>query len=115
MGILNRPQAGFVNAFTAHLHGYGGCSAGLEFCSAYTDYRGGDFAVRLEDEFPAAIFGFPCANEKGRELPVSVDGNLDAVIVGRRAPAAGQRGGEGNCKICRNKKEASLSTCLPAN
>jgi len=95
-GILHSPQARFVNSFAAHLHGYCGCPAGLEFCPADTDYRGGDFTIRIEDEFPAAIFGLPRADEKGRELPVAVDGDLDAVIVGRLAPAAGQRGGEEN-------------------
>jgi len=88
MRILNRPRAGFVNTFAAHLHRHGCSPAGLEFCPAYTDYRRGDFAVRLEDEFPAAIFGLPCADEKGRELPVAVDGDFDAVIVSRRTPAA---------------------------
>jgi len=94
--ILNRPWAGFVDSFAAHLHRYGGSPAGLEFCPADADYRGGDFAVRLEDEFPAAFVGLPCADEKIRELPVAVDGDFDAVFVCRRTPAAGQRNSEEN-------------------
>jgi len=94
--ILHRPRAGFVNSFAAHLHRHGGSPAGLEFCPADADYRGGDFAVRLEDEFPAAFVRLPCADEKGRELPVAVYGDLDAVFVGRGTPAAGQRGNEKN-------------------
>jgi len=96
LGVLNRPRAGFVDSFAAHLHGHGGCPAGLEFCPADADCRGGDFAVRLEDKFPAAFVRFPCADEKSRELPVAVYGDLDAVFVGRGTPAAGQRGSEKN-------------------
>lgn len=96
VGILNGPQARFVNSFAAQLHGHGGFPAGLEFCPADADYRGGDFAVRLEDEFPAAFVRFPCADEKIGELTVAVDGDLDAVIVSRLAPAAGQRSSEEN-------------------
>jgi len=94
--VLNRPQARFVNAFAAQLHRYGSGPAGLEFCPADADYRGGDFAVRLEDEFPAAFVCFPCADEEGGELPVAVYGDLDAVFVCRRTPAAGQRNSEEN-------------------
>ena len=96
LGVLNRPRPGFVDSFAAHLHRDDGCPAGLEFCPAEADYRGGDFAVLLEDEFPAAFIRLPCADEKGRELPVAVYGDLDAVFVGCGTPAAGQRGSEKN-------------------
>ena len=95
-GILNRPRAGLVDSFAAYLHRYGGGPAGLEFCPADTDYRGGDSAIRLEDEFPAAFVRFPCADEKGRELPAVIDDDLDAVFVGRGVPTAGQCEGEEN-------------------
>ena len=96
MRILNRPRAGFVNSFAAHLHRHGGCPAGLEFCPAEADYRGGDFAVLLEDEFPAASVCLPCTDEESGELSVAIDGDLDAVFVGRRIPASGQSGSEEN-------------------
>ena len=96
VGVLNRPKARLVNSFAAHLHRHGGSPAGLQFCPADTDYCGGDFAVRLEDEFPAAFVCLPCADEKGRELPVAVDGNLNAIFVSRRTLAAGQRNSEEN-------------------
>ena len=96
VGVLNSPQAGFVNSFAAQLHGHGGSPARFQFCPADTGYRGGNFSVRLEYEFPAAFFCFPCADEKGRELPVAVDGDLDAVFVSRRILTAGQRGSEEN-------------------
>ena len=96
VGVLNRPWAGFVDSFAAQLHGYGGCPARLQFYPADAGYSGGNFSVRLEDEFPAALFRFPCADEKGRELPVAVYGDLDAVFVGRGTPAAGQRSSEEN-------------------
>jgi hypothetical protein len=96
VGVLNSPQAGCVNSFSTHLHWHGGFPARLQFCPADAGYRGGDFSVRLEDEFPAAFFCFPCADEKGRELPVAVDCDLDAVLVNRRTPAAGQRSSEEN-------------------
>ncbi len=96
MGVLNSPQAGFVNSFAAQLHGYGSCPARLQFYPADAGYRGGNISVRLEDEFPAAFFCFPCADEKGRELPVAVDGDFDAVFVIRRILTAGQRGSEEN-------------------
>ena len=94
VGVLHCPQARFVNSFAAHLHLYSGSPARLKFCPADTDYRGGDFAVRLEDEFPAAFGRSPCADEKIRELPDAVDSDLDAVFVSRRVPAAGQCNGE---------------------
>ena len=94
VGVLNRPKARLVNSFAAHLHRHGGSPAGLQFCPADTDYRGGNFAVRLEDEFPAAFFCLPRADEKGRELPVAVNGNLDAVFVAGGTPTAGQRSSE---------------------
>ena len=96
MRILNRPQARFVNSFAALLHRYGGRPARLEFCPADAYYRGGNFAVRLEDEFPAAFGCSPCADEKIRELPVAVDGDLDAVFVSRRILTAGKHSSEGN-------------------
>ena len=96
VGVLNSPQAGFVNSFAAQLHGHGGCPARLQFSPADAGYRGGDFSVRLEDEFPAAFFCFPCADEKGRELPVAVDSDLDAVFVSRRILTAGHRDSEEN-------------------
>jgi len=103
-GILHRPQARLVNAFAAHLHWHGGSPAGLEFCPADTDNRGGDFTVRLEDELPAAFFGLPCADEKGRELPAVVDDDFDAVFVSGGTPAAGKHGGEEN--IHQQKKQS---------
>ena len=128
--ILHRPHAGLVNAFAAHLHGHDGSPARLEFCPADADYRGGDFAVRLEGEFPAAFLGFPRADEKVRELPISVGDDLDAAAG--RAPAATQSSGNENVNHQKHeslhkvnfsrtliyaaiKKEASLSTCLLAN
>jgi hypothetical protein len=95
VGILNRPRAWFVNSFAAQLHRHDGCPARLEFRPADTDYRGGDFAVRLEDEFPAAFVRLPCADEESGELP-AVYGDLDAVFVGRGTPAAGQHSSEEN-------------------
>ena len=94
--ILNRPQSRLINTFAAHLHRDSGSPARLEFCPADTGYRGGNFAVRLEDEFPAAFFGFPCADQKIREMLDAVDGDFDAVAG--RTPAAGNRGGEENTK-----------------
>ncbi len=94
--ILHRPKARLINAFTAHLHRYGCRPARLQFCPADTDNRGGDFAVRLEDEFPAAFVCFPCADEKIRKLPVAVDCDLDAVFVSRRTLTAAKRNGEEN-------------------
>jgi len=96
VGVLNRPRPGFVNSFAAQLHRHGSLPAGLEFCPADTDYRGGDFAIRLEDEFPAAFVRFPCADEESRELPVAVYGDLDAVFVSRLTLTAGQRSSEEN-------------------
>ena len=96
VGVLNRPHSRFVNSFAIQLHRYGGFPAGLEFCPADTDCRGGNFAVRLENEFPAAFLRLPCTDEKIRELPDAVDGDLDAVFVSRRTPAAGQRSSEEN-------------------
>ena len=93
-GILHRPGPGFVNAFAAHLHRHNGGTARPEFCPANADYGGGDFAVRLEGKFPAAFLCFPCADEKGGELPAAVDGDLDAILDTGRAPAAGRYGGE---------------------
>jgi len=90
--VLHRPLPRFVDSFSAHLHRHGGCAARLKFCPAYTDYRGGDFAIRLEDEFPAAFFGFPCADEEFRELFVVVNNDLDAVTG--RTSAAAKRGSE---------------------
>jgi hypothetical protein len=90
--ILHRPYTRFVNAFAAHLHRHGGSPAGLKFCPADADYCGGDFAVRLEDEFPAAFFGPPCADEKFRELFVTVDNDIDAVAG--QTSAAAKRGSE---------------------
>ena len=101
VGVLNRPQSRFVNSFAAHLHRHGGRPAGLEFCPADTDNRGGDFAVRLEDEFPAAFVCFPGADEKIRELPVAVDSDLDAVFVSRRILAAVDR----CCEENKNQQE----------
>ncbi len=81
--ILHRPQSRFVNSFAAHLHRHGGSPARLEFSPAEADYRGGNFAIPLEDEFPTAFFGLPCTDEKIRELPATIDGDLDAVFVNR--------------------------------
>ena len=103
VGVLDRPEAGLVNSFAAQLHRYSGSPAGLEFCPAYADYRGGDFAVRLEDEFPAAFVCLPCADEKGGELPVAVYGDFDAVIAGRRTPAAGKDSGDKNINQQKNE------------
>ena len=130
--VLHRPYSRFVESFAAHLHLDGCGPSRLKFRPADTDYRGGDFAVRLENEFPAALLCFPCADEKVRELPVSIDDDIDAVFTDIRALAAGQHG---NKKTIKNqehepfhkvnfshilmyaaiKKEASLSTCLMAN
>jgi len=109
VGILHRPEAGFVNSFAAHLHRHGGSPAGLDFCPAYADYRGGDFSVRLEDEFPTAFFGLPCAYEKGRELPAVVDDDLDAVFVSGGTPAASQGGGEENIYQQKNQSLHKLN------
>ena len=92
--ILNRPRAGFVNSFAAHLHRDSGSPARLEFSPAEADCCGGDVAIRLEDEFPAAFFGLPCASEKIRELLDAVNGDFDAVAD--RIPAAGKRDGKEN-------------------
>jgi hypothetical protein len=89
-GILHRPGPGFVNAFAAHLHRHDSSAARPEVRPADADYGGGDFAVRLEGEFPAAFFCFPRADEKGRELPAAVNGDLDAVFDSGCAPAAGR-------------------------
>lgn len=77
--ILHRPRSRLINTFAAHLHGDNGRPARLEFCPADTDYGGGDFAIRLEDEFPVSFFGLPRADEKIRELLDTVDGNFYAV------------------------------------
>ena len=92
MRILHRPKARLVNSFTAHLHRHSGCPSRLQFYSTDTGYRGGNFAVRLEDEFPAAFFCFPCTDEKIRELPDAVD--CDFYAVAGRAPAAGKHNGK---------------------
>jgi len=94
VGVLNRPQARFVNAFAAQLHRDSGSPARLEFSPAEADCCGGDVAIRLEDEFPAAFFGLPCASEKIRELLDAVNGDFDAVAD--RIPAAGKRDGKEN-------------------
>jgi len=107
--ILHRPEAGFVNSFASHLHRYGGSSARLEFCPAYADYRGGDFSVRLEDEFPAAFFGLPCADEEIGELPAVVDDDFDAVFVSCGTPATSQDGGEENIYQQKNQSLHKLN------
>jgi hypothetical protein len=93
-GILHRPGPGFVNAFAAHLHRHDSSAARPELCPADADYGGGDFAVRLEGEFPAALFRFPRADEKGRELPAAVNSDFDVIFDTSRAPAAGRHGSE---------------------
>ena len=94
--ILHRPQSRLINTFASHLHRHGSSPARLEFYSADAHYCGGDFAVRLEDEFPAAFFGLPCADEKIRELPDAVDSDLDAVAG--RTLATGERDSKKNTK-----------------
>jgi hypothetical protein len=96
VGVLNRPQAGFVNSFATQLHRHGGFPARLQFYPADADYRRGDFAVRLEDEFPAAFVCLPSADEKGRELLDAVDCDFDAVFVSRRTLTTSQRDSEEN-------------------
>lgn len=99
--ILNRPKARLINAFTAHLHRDSGSPARLEFCPAEADCGGGNFAVRLENEFPAAFVCFPCADEKIRELLDAIDGDFDAVAD--RTPAAGKCDSKENTNQQENK------------
>ena len=96
MRILHRPQPRLVNTFAAHLHRYCSGPTRLQFDPADADNRGGDFAVRLEDEFPAAFFCLPRADEKIGKLLNAVNGDLDT-IAGRTS-AAGIRDSEKNTK-----------------